>query len=192
MRDLKDLVFASNNNYKLTEIRKLTPQGYIIRTLKEIGCEDELPETGSTIEANALQKAGYVFQHFKINCFADDSGLEIDALNGEPGVHSAYYAGLPRNDENNIQLVLDKMKGVQNRKARFKTVIAWVTNDKQLLFEGILEGTIAHSPNGSNGFGYDPIFIPEGFSKTLAEFTPDEKNKISHRAMAVKKFIESL
>ncbi len=192
MRDLKDLVFASNNNYKLTEIRKLTPEGYIIRTLKDIGCLDELPETGSTIEANALQKAGYVFQHFKINCFADDSGLEIDALNGEPGVHSAYYAGLPRNDQNNIQLVLDKMKAKQNRKARFKTVIAWVTNEKQLLFEGILEGTIAQSPNGTNGFGYDPIFIPEGFSKTLAEFTPDEKNKISHRAKAVKKFVDWL
>ena len=187
-----ELVFASNNIYKLKEIRKLTGEGYEIRTLNDIGCIDELPETGDTIEENALQKARYVFDHFKINCFADDSGLEIDALNGEPGVHSAFYAGLPRNDENNIQWVLEKLKHVQNRKARFKTVIALIENDKQFLFEGLLQGTIADVPRGSNGFGYDPIFIPEGDNRTLAELTADEKNKISHRGRAVAKLVQYL
>ena len=187
-----DLVFASNNIYKLTEIRELLPEGYIIRTLNDIGCTDELPETGTTIEANALQKAGYIFQKFKMNCFADDSGLEIDALQGEPGVHSAYYAGLPRNDEKNIQLVLEKMKGVKNRSARFKTIIAWIDNGKKFFFEGLLSGSIANSPRGKKGFGYDPIFIPEASNRTLAELTSEEKNKISHRAKAVAKFIKSL
>ena len=187
-----DLVFASNNIYKLTEIRELLPEGYIIRTLNDIGCTDELPETGTTIEANALQKAGYIFQHFKMNCFADDSGLEIDALNNEPGVHSAYYAGLPRNDEKNIQLVLERMKEVQNRKARFKTIIAWMDNGEQYLFEGLLAGTIAKSPKGKNGFGYDPVFIPEGSNRTLAELTPEEKNKISHRAKALRGLMQKI
>ncbi len=190
--DVMDLVFASNNIYKLQEIRKLTPEGYVIRTLNDIGCSDELPETGDTIEENALQKAGYVFQKFKINCFADDSGLEIDVLIGEPGVHSAYYAGLPRNDDKNIQLVLQKMNGVQSRTALFKTVIAYVNNGEHILFEGILKGAIADAPRGTNGFGYDPIFIPEGSIKTLAEFTAEEKNKISHRGIAVVKLVEYL
>lgn len=187
-----ELVFASNNIYKLLEIRKLIPEGYLIRSLNDLGCNDELPETGNTIEANALQKASYVFDHYKINCFADDSGLEVEALNGEPGVHSAYYAGLPRNDEKNIQQVLDKLKNVQNRKARFKTVIALIENGKPFLFEGLLQGIIAEAPIGINGFGYDPIFIPEGSHRTLAELTPEEKNKISHRGQAMAKLVQQL
>ena len=187
-----DLIFASNNSYKLTEIRKLLPEGYSLRTLNDIGCNEELPETGNTIEANALQKALHVFEHYHVKCFADDSGLEIEALDGAPGVHSAYYAGLPRNDENNIDLVLQQLKNKHNRKARFKTVIALINNGTPVLFEGILQGSIADVPLGKNGFGYDSVFVPEDYVKTLAELTADEKNKISHRARAVEKLILSL
>ena len=189
---MTELVFASNNIHKLGEIRRLLPEGYIIHSLKERGIEEDLPETGDTIEANALQKALHVSGKYKVNCFADDSGLEIAALNGEPGVHSAYYAGLPRDDKKNIALVLDKLKNNTQRLARFKTVIAFVNNNQHFLFEGLLNGIIATEPRGKNGFGYDPVFIPENSDRTLAEVTPDEKNRISHRARAVRKFLKFL
>ena len=187
-----ELVFASNNSNKLGEIRNLLPKGCTLLTLADIGCADELPETGNTIEANALQKARYLYDHYKVNCFADDSGLEIDSLNGEPGVHSAYYAGFGRNAIKNNELVLTKLSGNSNRIARFKTVIAYIHNGEQFLFEGILNGTIAYAEKGINGFGYDPIFIPDGLDRTLAELTAEEKNKISHRSKAVAKLVQHL
>lgn len=189
---MSQLVFASNNNNKLKEIALLLPPGIILKNLTDIGCTGELPETQPDIEGNALQKARYVSEKFIVNCFADDTGLEIDALAGRPGVYSARYAGEQKNADDNMNKVLSEMIGISNRNARFKTVIALVWNGQDFLFEGIVEGTIAENKNGSMGFGYDPIFIPNGYSKTFAQMDLDEKNKISHRARAVIKLVNYL
>ena len=187
-----ELLFASSNVNKLTEIRNLLPKGYILHTLKDLDYHAELSETTDTLEGNAIQKARFVFEKFKINCFADDSGLEVEALNGKPGVHSAYYSGLPRNNEKNIELLLSELENIENRKARFRTLIALIFEGKEILFEGTLKGTIALMPKGTNGFGYDPVFLPESSNETLAEMTSKAKNNISHRAKAVQQLITYL
>ena len=189
---MKALCFATNNNNKTEEIRALLGSFFLLKNLKDIGCAEELPETQPTIEGNARQKAQYVFDNYGIACFADDTGLEVEALNGEPGVYSARYAGNQRSDRNNISLLLSRLEKSNNRKARFKTVISWVENGLTENFEGLVYGTIIHSPRGSNGFGYDPVFVPDGFDKTFAEMELAEKNLISHRAIAVKKLINFL
>ena len=189
---MKALCFATNNNNKTEEIRALLGPFFLLKNLKDIGCAEELPETQPTIEGNARQKAQYVFDNYGIACFADDTGLEVEALNGEPGVYSARYAGNQRSDRNNISLLLSRLEKSNNRKARFKTVISWVENGLTESFEGLVYGTIIDSLRGSNGFGYDPVFVPDGFDKTFAEMELAEKNLISHRAIAVKKLINFL
>lgn len=183
------LCFATNNLHKIAEVQQLIGKQFHILSLSEIGCQDELPETGSTLQENSAQKAEYIWQKFRIPCFADDSGLEVEALGNAPGVHSAYYAGLPRNDTQNIALLLEKLQGISNRKAQFRTCITLITAKGKWQFEGIVKGTILHTPTGTQGFGYDPIFLPEGYSKTFAEMSTQEKNAISHRAMAIKKLV---
>lgn len=189
---MKTLCFATNNAHKTQEIGALLGSFFIVQNLKDIGCTEELPETQPTIEGNARQKATYVFDRYHVSCFADDTGLEVEALNGEPGVFSARYAGEQRNDQDNMNLLLSKLAIKKNRKARFKTVITWIDNGHEENFEGIITGTIAHTPRGSKGFGYDPVFIPDGSDRTFAEMDVAEKNLISHRAIAVKKLINFL
>jgi XTP/dITP diphosphohydrolase len=189
---MKALCFATNNNYKTEEIRALLGPFFVLKNLNDIGCAEELPETQSTIEGNALQKARYVFDHYHVPCFADDTGLEVDALNSEPGVLSARYAGEHRNDQDNINLLLSRLSQQNNRKARFKTVISWIDERGIQNFLGVIHGTIAESQRGTNGFGYDPIFRPDGTDKTFAEMEFAEKNLISHRALAVKKLVNFL
>ena len=187
-----DLLFASSNVNKLEEIRQLMPEGYNLKSLADFDFKEELVETTETLEGNALQKAHFVFQKFGINCFSDDSGLEVEHLNGRPGVHSAFYGGFPRNDSNNIKVLLTELGTAANRKARFRTVIAFVGIGKEFLFEGILDGTIARYPLGGNGFGYDPVFLPLDLNMTMAELNRVEKNKISHRSKALKHFLNFL
>ncbi|MFI5220298.1 MAG: RdgB/HAM1 family non-canonical purine NTP pyrophosphatase [Bacteroidia bacterium] len=191
------LLFASNNVDKLHEIRKIMLLSYEIVSLNDVGFTEELPETGTTLEANAMQKAKYVFD--KINpayigagCFADDTGLEVDALNGNPGVYSARYAGMNKNANDNIQKLLNELKGKQNRNAQFRTVIAGIINGKEIFCEGVIKGEILQAKKGENGFGYDPVFKPHGYNCSFAEMTLEEKNKVSHRAIAIGKFIEAL
>jgi XTP/dITP diphosphohydrolase len=186
------LVFASNNKNKIKEIQQLVPEHITVLSLEDIGCDVDIPETADTIEGNAILKADYITQHYGYPCFADDSGLEIDALNGEPGVYSARYAGAQRSDEDNINKVLTQLENQSNRKANFKTVIALNMNGEQHLFTGIINGTIITEKKGTNGFGYDPIFIAEGYSQTFAELTLEEKSSISHRGKAVKQLITFL
>lgn len=189
---MKSICFATNNTYKTEEIRALLGPFFVLKNLKDIGCSEELPETQPTIEGNALQKAMYVFDHYQVSCFADDTGLEVEALNGEPGIFSARYAGTHRNDQDNMELLLSKLKLHTNRKARFKTVISLVDKNEVNNFEGIVYGTIVETPRGSKGFGYDPVFKPDGSENTFAEMDLFEKNLISHRALAVKKLINFL
>ncbi len=186
-----ELVFASANEHKVNEIRAIAGDSILLKSLNDIGCSDEIPETGSTFEENAGQKSRYIFDRYHCDCFADDSGLEIDALNGEPGVYSAHYSG-SRDFEQNMQLVLDRMEGKYNRTARFRTVISLILNGKKHLFEGSIEGKITLQRSGSKGFGYDPIFQPDGYEISFAEMDPAEKNRISHRAIAVEKLISFL
>jgi XTP/dITP diphosphohydrolase len=181
------ICFASNNEHKIAEIKHIA-KSYEIVSLKDIGCLEELPETRDTLEGNSLQKAEFVFDKYNIPCFADDTGLEVEALNNAPGVHSAHYAGPQRNSDNNIDLLLKNLQGKKNRRARFRTVISLVGFESTpVLFEGIVDGTITMAKRGSSGFGYDPVFLPDGFTKTFAEMTLAEKNTVSHRALAVKK-----
>jgi XTP/dITP diphosphohydrolase len=189
---MRSLCFATNNNNKTEEIRALLGPFFFLKNLKDIGCSEELPETQATIEGNAIQKATYVFEHYHVSCFADDTGLEVEALNGEPGVFSARYAGEQRNDQDNIALLLSRLTPHTNRRARFKTVISLVGEGEVNNFEGIVYGTIVAGPQGKNGFGYDPVFMPDGFEKTFAEMELTEKNLISHRALAVKKLVNFL
>jgi len=184
------LVFATNNKHKLEEIRNLIPAGIQIMTLSEIGCFDVIPETADTIEENASQKSHYIFNKFGVDCFADDTGLEIEALNGRPGVYSARYAGEGCNFEDNINKVLSEMKWIANRKARFKTVISLIIDGVETQFEGLANGQILTEKQGKEGFGYDPVFKPDGFSQTFAEMTLDLKNSISHRGIAIQKLCE--
>jgi XTP/dITP diphosphohydrolase len=186
------LIFATHNSNKAFEIQKLLPEHFQIVTLNDIDFQEEIPENEPTIEANSAFKAQFIFNKFNLNCFADDTGLEIEALNGKPGVYSARYAGEERNSDANINLVLEELKGVENRNARFKTVITLIIHGEQYQFEGIVDGTIIKEKRGSNGFGYDPIFIPEDESKTFAEMNLNEKNKFSHRARAFEKMIAFL
>ena len=186
------LVFATNNFNKLSEIRALVPPQIEILSLKDINCNKELPETSPTLEENALQKASYVFDNYGFNCFADDTGLEIDVLGGEPGVYSARYAGEDCNAENNMKKVLKKLQGKQERGASFRTVIALIIEGRKILFEGKCRGNITNTKRGVEGFGYDPIFISNGIDKTFAEMTKHEKGAISHRGKAVKKLIRFL
>lgn len=188
---MQALVFATNNEHKIQEVKAVLGDSFSIRSLQDIGCTEELPETSPTIVGNALEKARYVYQHYQANCFADDSGLEIDALDGEPGVHTAYYSG-SRDADTNINLVLQKLHGQNNRKARFRTVIALLLDGKEFLFEGIVEGHIALEKRGAGGFGYDPIFVPDGQEQTFAELPPQLKTQISHRARATQQLIAFL
>jgi len=188
---MKKLVFATNNQHKTDEIRLALLGQYDVLNLQDIGCTADIPETADTFEGNAGLKSVYVAENFNLNCFADDSGLEVEALNNEPGVYSARYSG-SRDSMENIQLVLDKLKGQTNRKARFKTVISLMLNGQNHFFEGIIEGTIRETLSGSKGFGYDPIFQPNGYDITFAEMDMAEKNKISHRAIALQKMIDFL
>lgn len=187
------LVFATNNKHKLDEVRKITSHHPVeIVSLAEINCFDDIPETADTLEGNALQKAHYIQEKFGLNCFADDTGLEVEALNNAPGVYSARYAGPGHDSEANMKKLLHEMEGKENRKARFRTVIALVWNGKTYTFDGIVNGTITTAKRGENGFGYDPIFIPEGYDQTFAELGDNIKNQISHRAKAVEKLDEFL
>ncbi len=186
------IIFASNNKNKVQEIQNQVPNSIQIVTLEEIGCTEDIEETGKTLEENAIIKANYITEKYGLHCFADDTGLEIDALNGEPGVYSARYAGEDKNADKNMDLVLQKLGSTINRKAQFKTVIALNINDKQHLFTGIVEGTIRKDKTGSNGFGYDPIFEPEQLGRTFAEMNLEEKNKLSHRGRAVEKLVAFL
>ncbi len=186
------LVFATNNLNKLSEIRSLVPEGIEILSLKDINCNEELPETNPTLRENALQKAKYVFDNYGFNCFADDTGLEIDALGGQPGVYSARYAGKDCSAEDNIKKVLYKLEGEKEKNAKFRTVIALIVEGEETLFEGECKGNMTETKSGIEGFGYDPIFIPEGYELTFAEMDKDEKGKISHRGKAVKELVAFL
>ena len=189
---IMQLVFASNNKNKIKEIQLLVPQSIQVLSLEDIGCFEEIPETADTIEGNAIQKVNYVTEKYGYNCFADDTGLEVEALNGEPGVYSARYAGEQKDATDNMDKLLNNLKGISNRNAQFKTVIALNLNGNQFLFTGIIKGKIIEEKIGSNGFGYDPIFVAEGYSQTFAELTIGEKSVISHRGLAVKQLVDFL
>ena len=201
---MKRIVFATNNQHKLQEIRDILGSDYKVVSLKEIGCNVDIPETGNTLEENALQKAQYVYDHYHVSCFADDTGLEVEALDGAPGVHSARYAeGTDHDSEANMAKLLRELNGKENRQARFRTVISYIekqdvcpcgcTSIKKIhQFEGIVNGHIATEKHGTEGFGYDPIFVPEGYDQSFAELGEEIKNGISHRARAVAKLVEYL
>lgn len=184
------LVFASNNKNKIQEIQTLVPNTIQIVSLEEIGCFEDIPETADTIEGNAILKANYVTEKYGYDCFADDTGLEVEALNGAPGVYSARYAGEQKDANDNMDKLLFELKDKTNRKANFKTVIALNLKGKQNLFSGIIHGKIIEEKIGTNGFGYDPIFVADGYEKTFAELSMEEKSTISHRGIAVKQLIE--
>ncbi len=179
------LCFATNNLHKIQEVRALLSPDFQLAGLKEIGCDDELPEEQNTLEGNSFQKAEYVYKNFGVACFADDTGLEVAALHGAPGVISAMYAGPQRRAEDNISLLLKNLGNEQNRNARFRTVITLITPVLIKQFEGVVNGKIINERRGTGGFGYDPVFVPDGYNKTLAEMSMDEKNSISHRANAI-------
>ena len=186
------LIFASHNEHKTTEIRQLLPPEIQLLSLNDLNYHDEIEESAATLEGNALLKATHVFTLFKLPCFADDSGLEVEALDNGPGVYSARYAGEPKNDERNIVKLLDDLKESTNRSARFRTVISLILPTTSLSFEGIIEGEITHEKKGSNGFGYDPVFQPIESSITFAQMSMEQKNTISHRALALEKMISFL
>ena len=186
------LVFATNNLNKLKEVQEMLPNSIQLLSLKDIDCFDEIDETETTLEGNAQLKADYITQKFGFNCFADDTGLEVESLDGKPGVYSARFAGEPSNSENNMQKLILDLETKTNRKAQFRTAVSLNINDKKFLFEGICKGEILTKKQGEKGFGYDPIFKPEGFSQSFAEMTSEEKNKISHRGIAIQKLVEFL
>ncbi|MEE1145804.1 MAG: non-canonical purine NTP diphosphatase [Bacteroidaceae bacterium] len=191
----KLLIMATNNEHKLKEVRQILDyKDILIKGLEEVGCYDDIPETADTLEGNALLKARYMYSHYGVDCFADDTGLEVEALNGQPGVFTARFGqmngyGNSHDADANMQCLLDKLKGKENRKARFRTVIALVCEGKEYIFEGIVEGEILTEKSGQEGFGYDPIFSPEGKGISFAEMSAEEKNQISHRGRAVEKLI---
>ncbi len=186
------LIFATHNHHKLKEVQALFPTSIQLLSLTDIGCTQEIPETATTLEGNAKLKADYITKNYGYDCFADDTGLEVEALNGEPGVYSARYAGIENNPEDNMQKLLKNLQGKVNRKAQFRTVIALNLNEKQYLFEGVCKGEILTQKQGEKGFGYDPIFKPEGFVKSFAEMTLKEKSSISHRGRAMEKLVSFL
>jgi XTP/dITP diphosphohydrolase len=186
------LVFATHNKHKAAEVQKMVTDPFEVITLSDLNMMDEIPETGATLQANALIKARYIHGLFGYNCFADDTGLEVEALNGEPGVYSARYAGEQKNDEANMNKLLDRLAEKKNRKARFLTCICLYLHNEMYVFEGELKGTIIHEKSGSNGFGYDPVFMPDGYDITLAQMDILTKNQISHRGKAFRKMAEFL
>ena len=187
---MKNLVFATGNIHKLQEVQGLFKEGFALSCLKDVNITEEIPETADNLVDNALQKARYVYEKCGIPCFADDTGLEVDALDGAPGVYSARYAGEQKDSKLNMLLLLKNMNGKTNRKARFRTIIAYIDeNAQEHIFEGEIKGKIIENMAGTNGFGYDPIFVPEGYDKTFAELSSEIKNTISHRARAMEKFL---
>ena len=189
---MEKLVFATNNEHKLSELRQIIGGSFELLSLSDIGCHDDIPETADTLEGNALQKARWVKERYGYDCFADDTGLEVDALGGQPGVYSARFAGPGHDSKANMAKLLAMLEGEENRRARFRTVIALIKGGETHLFEGIVDCEIMKFPSGSEGFGYDPVFRPEGWEMTFAEATPDEKNAVSHRGRAVAKLIAYL
>lgn len=189
---MKDLVFSTNNQHKVEEVQQKLQGLCQIRTLKELGCTDDIPEDHDTLEGNASQKSHYLFDKYGCNCFSDDTGLEVEALNGEPGVYSARYAGEAKDPEANMNKLLQKLEGNNNRKARFRTVISLIIDGEEHFFEGIVNGKILTKRHGEKGFGYDPIFQPDGYDRSFAELSMDEKNAISHRGRAVEKLFAFL
>ena len=189
---MKKIVFATNNNHKLDEIRKITTGRIEILSLSDINCNEDIEETGTTLEENALIKARYIKNKYGYDCFADDTGLEVEALNGEPGVYSSRYAGEQCNSQDNMNKLISALQGADNRNAQFRTVIAAILNDKEHLFEGVVKGQITTEKHGNNGFGYDPVFMPSGYNQTFGELSDEIKNGISHRAVAMEKFIAFL
>ncbi len=189
---MKTLVFATNNQHKLEEVRKITANLVNIVSLAEINCHEDIPETADTLEGNALLKAQYIKEHYGFDCFADDTGLEVEALNNAPGIYSARYAGPGHDSQANMRKLLHEMEGKENRKARFRTVIALILNGKEYSFDGIINGIITTEKKGESGFGYDPIFMPDGYTQTFAELGDELKNTISHRALAVHKLADFL
>lgn len=186
------ICFATNNSKKLEEVKAALGADFEVVSLADIGCQEELPETGDTLQYNAFQKARYVQTHYGVDCFADDTGLEVEALDGAPGVYSGRFAGEPRSDERNLSLLLERMAEKANRKASFRTVIALLMGSESHAFEGKVDGEILQHRSGEQGFGYDPVFRPEGYEKTFAELTLQEKNAISHRGRAVRKLADFL
>lgn len=184
---MRQIVFATNNAHKLEELREILGAQFQVLSLKEIGCHEDIPETADTLEGNAEIKARYVKEHYGYDCFADDTGLEVTALGGAPGVYSARYAGPAHDSKANVELLMKNMEGVDDRSARFRTVIALIEGDRLSFMTGIVNGTIITEQRGNDGFGYDPIFMPDGFNTTFAEMSMHEKNKISHRGRAVEK-----
>jgi len=191
-QNMKKLVFATNNKHKLDEVRAILEPEFSIVSLAELNCTEDIPETADTLDGNALIKAQYIHDKFGLDCFADDTGLEVDALNGEPGVYSARYAGEDHNAQNNMCKVLAMLGENKNRSARFRTVIALIQGGQTTYFEGRINGNITVQPRGASGFGYDPIFVPENYVSTFAQLSAEEKNQISHRALAVKKLVDYL
>lgn len=187
-----ELVFASNNKNKIAEIQKMLPSSISLLSLKDIGCTEDIPETADTIEGNAILKANYVTEKYGYNCFADDTGLEVDALNGAPGVYSARYAGEQKDANDNMDKLITELSNIENKTAQFKTVIALNLNGQQNLFTGIIKGTIILEKRGKKGFGYDPIFVPENHDRTFAEMEMEEKAILSHRGIATRKLIDFL
>lgn len=185
----RKFIFATNNLHKLEEVQQMLNNQFTLVSLKDMGCVEDIPENEPTIEGNALFKARYIYQKYGKDCFADDSGLEVEVLNNAPGVRSARYAGESKDSQENMNLLLENLKGKKNRKARFRTVIACVIDGQEFVFEGIINGEIKEQGFGKNGFGYDPIFCPEGYAQTFAELPSEVKNQISHRALAVQKFL---
>lgn len=192
MPKLPQLVFATNNHHKLSEVQQILGNSIELLSLSEIGFTDEIPEDFNTLEENASQKAWHIYNKYKMNCFADDTGLEVNALNGEPGVRSARYAGEGKTPSDNIDKLLRKLKGVSNRKAQFRTVISLIVDGIEYQFQGVVEGKIIEEFRGSLGFGYDPLFIPYGHTETFAQMAPKLKNEISHRGVAIKKLTKFL
>lgn len=188
----KKFVFATNNAHKLEEVTAILGNKIELLSMKDINCHADIPETADTLEGNALLKARYIVENYQLDCFADDTGLEVEALNGAPGVYSARYAGDAHNSEANMKKLLQDMEGIENRKAQFRTVFALIINGKEHLFEGIVKGEITKHRHGTSGFGYDPVFIPEGYTQTYAEMGNELKNKISHRALATNKLCNFL
>ncbi len=186
------LVFATHNQHKLSEVQKLLPKHIELLSLNDINCHEEIKETGKTLEENAHIKADYVAKNYGFACFADDTGLEVEALDNKPGVYSARYAGKDNNAEKNMQKLLGELEGISNRKAQFRTVIVLHLSGEKYEFEGVCKGSISHHKKGEKGFGYDPIFVPEGSKKSFAEISQEEKNKISHRGKAIDKFVAFL
>ncbi len=189
---MKQLVFATNNSHKVDEVKNKLGGMFEIKTLSEIGCTEDIPETSDTLRGNAGQKSHYLFDRFHCDCFADDTGLEVEALDGAPGVYSARYAGPAKDSEANIDKLLSELKGKENRRARFRTVISLILEGEEYLFEGIVNGTILTERHGSHGFGYDPVFQPDGYNCSFAELSMEEKNKISHRGRAIEQLIRFL